>query len=86
MTPEKGRMPIALATDKAAVEAALETVGAVEPENARLVHVKNTLEIGELHISQALFDEAEGREDLSLINELGPLSFDEGGDIRRVSL
>ena len=86
MTPEKGRMPIALATDRAAVEAALETIGAVAPENARLVHVKNTLEMGELHISRALFEEMGGREDLRLMEELGPLSFDEGGEIRRVSL
>jgi len=86
MTPEKGRMPIALATDRAALEAALETIGAVEPVNARLVHVKNTLQIGEFHMSQTLFDEIGERENLRLVNELGPLSFNEAGDIQRVFL
>jgi hypothetical protein len=85
MTPEKGRMPIALETDRAAVEAALVTIGAVEPENARLIHIKNTLEMSELHISQALFEQIGGRRDLDLIRELGPLSFDERGAIHRVA-
>jgi hypothetical protein len=85
MTPEKGRMPIALETDRAAVEAALVTIGAVEPENARLIHIKNTLEMSELHISQALFEQIGGRRDLDLIRELGPLSFDERGAIRCVA-
>ncbi|RPJ11593.1 MAG: DUF2088 domain-containing protein, partial [Deltaproteobacteria bacterium] len=48
MTPEKGRIPIALKTDKEAVEAALQTIGAVDPEKARVIHIRNTLEIGKL--------------------------------------
>jgi hypothetical protein len=85
MTPEKGRMPIALETDIAAVEAALVTIGAVEPQNARLIHIKNTLEMSELHISRALFEQIGARQDLDLIRELGPLSFDERGAIHCVA-
>jgi hypothetical protein len=81
MTPEKGRIPVALQTDKEAVEAALRTIGAIEPEKARLVHVKNTLEIGELDVSEAFLKEVEGRKDLKVLKELGPLTFDEGGKI-----
>jgi hypothetical protein len=82
MTPEKGRIPIAFLTDKEAVDAALKTIGAVEPEKARVVHIKNTLEIGELDISGALLEELEGRTDLRLIEKLGPLSFDSEGNLR----
>lgn len=85
MTPEKGRMPIARVSDQAAVQAALETISTVDPANARLVHIKNTLEISELQISQALIDEARKRVDLRVINELGPLSFDADGNIQRLS-
>jgi hypothetical protein len=85
MSPEKGRIPIALATDRAAVEAALETIGAVPPERARIAHIKNTLEMGELEVSEALVQEASGRKELKVLGELGPLSFDEAGSIRRVS-
>ncbi len=81
MTPEKGRIPIVLKTDKEVVEAALNTIGAVDPEKARLVHIKNTLEIGELDISEAFLEEIEGRGDLKVLEELGLLTFDEGGKI-----
>jgi hypothetical protein len=84
MTPEKGRIPIALPTDKDAVEAALGTVGAVEPEKARLIHIKNTLEMGKLDISEALLEELKGRTDLTLIKGLGPISFDKTGNLQSV--
>jgi hypothetical protein len=85
MTPEKGRIPIALKTDKEAVEAAFTTIGAVDPEEVRVVHIKNTLEIAELDISEALLDEVKGREDLKLVEELGPLSFDKEGNLQSIS-
>jgi len=84
MSPEKGRLPIALKTDKEAVEAALDTIGAIDPEKARLVHIKNTLKIGELDISEALLEEIKEREDMELVKELGPLSFDSAGNIVQV--
>jgi hypothetical protein len=84
MTPEKGRVPIALTTDKEAVEAALTTIGAIDPEDARIVHINNTLEIAELHISEALLGDIKGRKDLKLIEELGPMTFDGEGNLRPV--
>ena len=86
MSPEKGRIPIALETDREAVEAALTTIGAVEPEKARVVHIKNTLQIGELDVSEALLREVEGRKDLVVVDKLGPMSFDGEGNLRPVSL
>ena len=86
MSPEKGRIPIALETDREAVEAALSTIGAVEPEKARVVHIKNTLQIGELDVSEALLREVEGRKDLVVVDKLGPMSFDGKGNLRPVSL
>lgn len=84
MTPEKGRIPIALKTDKEAVEAAFTTIGAVDPEEARVVHIKNTLEIAEMDISKVLLKEIMGREDLELVENLGPLPFDSKGNLRPV--
>jgi hypothetical protein len=86
MTPEKGRIPLAMKTDKEAVEAALTTIGAVDPEAARVVHIKNTLEIAELDISEALLEEIKGREDLKLMEELGPLSFDDERNLAPVTM
>ena len=84
MTPEKGRVPIALKTDKEAVEAALTTIGAIDPEDARIVHINNTLEIAELDISEALLEDIKGRKHLELVEELGPMTFDSEGNLRPV--
>ena len=86
MTPEKGRIPIVLKTDKEAVEAALNTIGAVEPDKARVIHIKNTLEIGELEVSATFMKEVEKREELKLIEKLGPLAFDSEGGLRPVEV
>lgn len=84
MSPEKGRTPIPMKTDREAVEAALNTIGAVDSEDARVVHIKNTLEIADLHVSETLLEEVKGRENLKLAEELGPLSFDSGGNLGSV--
>jgi hypothetical protein len=81
MTPEKGRIPIALPTDQAAVNAALDTIGSIAPQEARIVHIKNTLELGELDVSRAFLPEMKGRAELEVRKQLGPLSFDEAGSI-----
>jgi hypothetical protein len=81
MTPEKGRIPIGFRTDKEAVDAALSTIGAIYPEKARLIHIKNTLEMGEIDVSEAFLKEVEGRENLKVLKELGSLPFDEEGKI-----
>ena len=84
MTPEKGRIPLAMATDQEAVNAAFQTIGAVQPEEARVVHIRNTLELGEMEISSALMKETEGRPEIQVVRETGPLQFDGSGAIRRV--
>jgi hypothetical protein len=85
MTPEKGRTPLALPTDKEAVDAAFTTIGAIKEEEARVVHIKNTLEIAELDVSESLLRDLDGRDDLTLLKDLGPLAFDDAGALQRVS-
>jgi hypothetical protein len=82
MTPEKARIPITLETDKEAVQAAFETIGAVPPEKARVAHIKNTLEMGELAVSEALLEEVEAAENMTVLKALGPLAFDGEGSLR----
>lgn len=79
MTPEKARLPVSLETDREALEAALKTIGAVDPEKARIVHIKNTLEMEYLHISSALKKETDNRKDLMPEKETVGLTFDAKG-------
>ena len=72
MTPEKARIPIALDGAEAAVKAALDIIGAVKPKNARIAHIKNILEIGELEVSDAPMEEVEARDDVRVVRALAP--------------
>ncbi len=86
MTPEKARLPVSLATDRAAIEAALQTIGAVAPVGARIVHIKNTLEMGTFHVSKALRNEIERNNTLLLVADIGPLEFEEDGRLPVIQL
>lgn len=79
MVPEKGRIPIALSTDREAIAAALTTIGAIDPLDARVVHIRNTLELGNLSVSTALGEAAAAHPDLEICGDAAPLDFDHGG-------
>jgi lactate racemase-like protein len=81
MTPEKARIPIALKTDQEAIATALTTVGPIEPWEARVIRIKNTLEMEELQVSEALMDELKGRSDITPIGGLEELMFDAEGNL-----
>src|SRR5919108_1884221 len=70
MTPEKARLPIAFETDREAIATALTTVGPIEPWEARVIRIKNTLEMEEVQVSEALLDDLKGRQEITLIGGL----------------
>jgi hypothetical protein len=86
MTPEKGRIPIALPTDRDAVAAALTTIGAIAPEDARVVHIRNTLDLGTLSVSSALLKEADAHPHLSQIGAPATLAFDAEGHLAPLAM
>jgi hypothetical protein len=74
--PEMAAVPPYYESDREAIETALRTIGLVRPENARIVHIKNTLHLEELRISEALLEEALGIERLKIDPSLTPIQFD----------
>ncbi len=86
MTPEKGRIPIALPTDRLAVEAALKTIGAVNPAKARIAHIKNTLEMSQMDVSATVYEELEANTGLELVARLGALQFGARGELAPVPM
>lgn len=55
--PESGMIPLVYATDRAAIDAALQTIGLVEPPNASVVHIRDTLHLAEFEVSEACLEE-----------------------------
>jgi hypothetical protein len=81
MTPEKGRIPVTGETDKEAIEWAFQTIGAIEPRDARVVKIKNTLHLDRLYISRALVSELKEKPEWVISEQPAELAFNEAGDL-----
>ena len=79
--PEAAAIPIHFETDRAAIDAALGTIGLLPPDRARVVRIRNTLRLGEVEVSEACRAELAGRTDVDLIDPPRPLDFDESGNL-----
>jgi hypothetical protein len=76
-----GMTPLTYETDREMLEAALGTVGLVEPRNARLLWIADTLNLAELECSAAYLEEARGRSDLEIVREPREMEFDAEGNL-----
>ncbi len=76
-----GMLPLDFATDRQMIESALATAGLVEPPQARVVWLHNTLELTEIECSAALLPEVADRDRLSVISPLRDWPFDAAGNL-----
>jgi len=74
-------LPIDFPTDRETIEAALPTLGLVEPEATKIVWIRNTLDLAEVECSAACLEEARGRSDLEILTEPRPWPFDAAGNL-----
>ncbi len=75
--PDVARVPIALASDQLAIQAATKTAAATGP--VRLARVHSTLRLEELYVSEALLDEVRTNPSLEILDEPTPMQFDAAG-------
>ena len=80
--PEDGRIPIACASDREAIEAAMQTAGVRDPGGVRLAWIRDTAHLERIAVSEALLDEVRAGETLRPAGPLFPLPYDENGDLR----
>lgn len=78
---ERGKLPMVADTDVQAVEWALRGCGPILPGKERVIRIRDTLHLDELHVSPAVLDELAR---LDHVEVLGPLTecFDESGFLR----
>ncbi len=79
--PSGAHIPLYFDTDRICIDRALETVGLVEAENARVLRIHNTLDLAEVLVSEAYLPEIEKREDLEIIGEAEDMPFDANDDL-----
>ncbi len=71
-----GAIPIPMRTEGEAVRLAVKTLIGVEPKDARIVRIRNTLALGEIGVSEALFDEVRAHPNMELTSEPAEISLD----------
>jgi hypothetical protein len=81
--PEGAAIPVHFETDREAVDAALVILGRRDPHEARIVHIRNTLDLEEVEVSEPCLGEPHQTE-FTPLTSAGPVRFDAGGDLEPI--
>ena len=79
--PEDAKIPLAFESDRQALAAVLMTLRPYTLDDLRIVHIKNTLELTHLLVSQACTTELETHTGVQLDSGMYDLEFDRNGDL-----
>ena len=82
--PEAAMIPITLPTDAAAVDCALQTIGMIEPENARVIQISDTLHLTHTRVSVAYFEAVQKSKHLRLNGQPYDFPVDAAGWLKDV--
>ena len=74
------RLPVIMESEKAAVQVALKTSNAADPEAPRMVWLTDTLHLETIRISTALLPEAREKPAIEILGEAEPPVFDAAGN------
>ncbi|MEE3716814.1 lactate racemase domain-containing protein [Tumidithrix elongata RA019] len=75
------KIPMFFKTDKEVLDAAFKSFGLIEPRNAKILWIKNTLQISEVEASISYRDRARTRPDITLLSEPRFLEFLPDGNL-----
>ena len=77
--PEGARIPMTFDTDREAIYIALACCLDTEPETARIARIRSTKYVEDLYVSEPYLNEVLSTGRVDVINEPGPIAFDEQG-------
>lgn len=81
---DAGAIPLVMKTEADAIRLAVKTTPKVKPLNARIVHIRDTLTLDTMAVSQALLEQVESDKRLTQIGTLEPVVFEANGRLRRL--
>lgn len=79
--PQRGQVPMAMATDRSAVAAAILACGRADLDRVTLVRMPNTLDLEGLLVSESLRDQVSADPSLEITGEPSPMQFDDDGQL-----
>jgi hypothetical protein len=81
ISPEKAAIPLHFKTDRQVLTACAQSLGRLDLETARIVRIKQTSSLSTLQVSEALLEELETIDHLSLRTPPAPMQFDPDGNL-----
>jgi hypothetical protein len=79
--PYAAFVPVHFPTDREVLDAALAIIGTRPPEQARVLRIRNTLQLEELEVSQACLNAPGRQTDFEALGRPRPLNFDASGNL-----
>jgi Lactate racemase N-terminal domain len=79
--PGGANIPVHFESDREVLDAALKIIGTREPEQARILHIRNTLALDEMHVSEPALAEINDQARYDVLSEPQPMRFDEHGNL-----
>ena len=81
LSPEMGKIPIALANDQEALNVAIRCLGLVTTEKLKIMRIKNTSKISEVEVSEAYESDFKGRSEIEIVQAKQSWKFDGEGNL-----
>lgn len=75
------RIPLTLKNDRDAIQVAIDSIGLIPTEQLKIMRIINTASLSEVMLSDAYKSELSERDDLELITESKPMTFDSNGNL-----
>jgi hypothetical protein len=82
--PAAGRIPIHFPTDRGCLEAIIPTVGKIDPATVTIGWIRNSLELGEIRLSENLLPQLRSNPLLEVIGPAREIGFDNAGNFLEV--
>ena len=82
--PEGANLPVHLDSDKQVIDAALAILGTRDPQQACIVHIRDTLHIEDVEVSQPCLDTLSPATSFQVVGKPYDLSFDASGNLKAI--
>ena len=79
--PEGANLPVHFETDREVLEAALAIIGTRQPQDARILRIRNTLHLEDLQISEPCLDVSDKVNTFAVTDSATNLTFDAAGNL-----
>jgi hypothetical protein len=79
--PTSVKIPMVLASDRLAIQAGVRTCNAADKTEARVIHIRDTLNVSTIQVSESLLPEVRAHDSMRATGDPEPLAFDAAGNL-----